>query len=351
MVRAERSSGCRSAWSGIRARASQLRQNCTVVVDVDGGLDGVARAGEALGPGQRAEGPLALVQHVPGARRAALDPDQHVGAEPERRAGRVGGVGAVALGVGEGPGGLDPAVVEGRLADQLDLDRALEALHGAHEQVVGVVVRRRPGVRGHRVRPAARSHHQRVVHHDPPARRVPGGHQDVGARDVGPRRRHVDAVRPEPERARAPVEDVAEDAGRVEGGQAEPVDRAVGGDQGAGMAVREEPVVGDRRKGGGGDTHVAAPSRSTASRRIAASCSASTAPLQEASPQGDEVGGRAHPPSLVCRQGRSGLAVEQVLERRRVGERVIGQRWCRGAGPDRRARRRRGRCARTGSRR
>ena len=39
------------------------------------------------------------------------------------------------------------AVVEDRLADELDLDAPVEALDGAHEQVVGVVVGGRAGVR------------------------------------------------------------------------------------------------------------------------------------------------------------------------------------------------------------
>ena len=44
------------------------------------------------------------------------------------------------------------AVVEHRLAEQLDLDRAVEALDRAHEHVVGVVVGRRARVRGRRAR-------------------------------------------------------------------------------------------------------------------------------------------------------------------------------------------------------
>ena len=41
----------------------------------------------------------------------------------------------------------------------------------------------------------------------------------------------------------------AEHAGRVEARDAEPVDRSVGGDERARVAVREERVVGDRREG------------------------------------------------------------------------------------------------------
>ena len=115
----------------------------------------------------------------------------------------------------------------------------------------GVVVGGRPGVRGHGVRALPRPHHERVVHQEPAARGVPGGRQHVGAWHVGACGRHVDAVGAEPERPGSAVEDVAEDARRVERREAQPVDRAVGRHQGAGVAVGEEPVVGDRWEGRG----------------------------------------------------------------------------------------------------
>ena len=49
------------------------------------------------------------------------------------------------------PLGRDAAVVEDGLADQLDLDLAVEAQDRAHEHVVAVVVGRRPGVGSDRV--------------------------------------------------------------------------------------------------------------------------------------------------------------------------------------------------------
>ena len=61
-------------------------------------------------------------------------------------------------------------------------------------------------------------------------------------------RRVVDAEGPEPEVARLTVEQGAEHAGRVEAREAQPVDRAVGRDQGAGVAVGQERVVGDGRE-------------------------------------------------------------------------------------------------------
>ncbi len=53
---------------------------------------------------------------------------------------------------------------------------------------------------------------------------------------------------PSAHEARLAVEQAAEDARRVEGGEAEPVDRPVGRDEGARVAVREERVVRDRRE-------------------------------------------------------------------------------------------------------
>jgi hypothetical protein len=58
----------------------------------------------------------------------------------------------------------------------------------------------------------------------------------------------VDPERTEPERPGLPVEQAAEHARRVEGGDAEPVDRAVGRDQRARVAVGQEAVLGDRRE-------------------------------------------------------------------------------------------------------
>ena len=42
------------------------------------------------------------------------------------------------------------------------------------------------------------------------------------------------------------MEQAAEDAGRVEAGHAEPIHRPVGRDEGTGVAVRQERIVGDR---------------------------------------------------------------------------------------------------------
>ena len=151
--------------------------------------------------------------------------------EPEglAGAGRVGGV-AAAPSTSVQVAGV-AAVVEGGLADELDLDAAVEALDRPHEQVVGVVVGGRPRVRRDRVLVIPRAQRQRVAHDDPARRRLPGRLEDVRPGHVGARRRVVDAERAEAEEPRLPVEEAAEDARRVEARDAEPVDRAVGRDE------------------------------------------------------------------------------------------------------------------------
>ena len=202
---------------------------------------------ELLCPRQRAEDLLALLQRVPRADTLALDAERHVGHESDRQvaAGRVGGV---ALAVGERPVGGHAPVVEDRFADEVDVDVALEAQHGAHEHVVAVLVRRRAGVRRDGVLLAPRAHRQSVTDEHPARRRVPGRQQGVRAGLVDPGRGHVEAEWAEAEGAGLPVQQRSEHARRVEARDAEPVDGAVGCDEGAGVAVGQERVVGDRRE-------------------------------------------------------------------------------------------------------
>ena len=150
--------------------------------------------------------------------------------------------------VGNGPLGGKPPVVEHRLACELHLDFPLQAHRHTHEQVVGVFVGRRPGMRRDEVLTTAGSQGEGVAHYRPAGRRLPRGEQDVRSRLVDSRRRHVDAEGPEPEGTGLAVEQRAEHAWSVEAGDTKPVDRPVGGDQRAGVAVRQECIVGDRGK-------------------------------------------------------------------------------------------------------
>ena len=134
---------------------------------------------------------------MPGADPVALDAEREIGLQPDRlaRAARVGGMPTA---VDQRPLGRRPAVVERRLADQLDLDGAVQAADGTHQQVIGVVVGRRPGVRGDLVLALPRTHGQGVADLDPARRRLPRRREDVRPGLVHPRGRVVD-----PERARA----------------------------------------------------------------------------------------------------------------------------------------------------
>ena len=156
MVSADRCSGSRQRWSGIRARASQRAPEPHRGARSGGGLVDVGRGGQPLGPGQRAERLVAGL-----AARAGRGPRRPRCRAPGRSAAAWSARRRCASAACRSSStsvqfGRRPAVVERRLADQLDLDRALQALDRAHQHVVGVVVGRRPGVRRDRVRRRAR---------------------------------------------------------------------------------------------------------------------------------------------------------------------------------------------------
>ena len=109
------------------------------------GLVDVLRRRQLLGPRERAVDLVALLDHVPGPHPVTLDADRHVGLEPDRLTcpARIGRVAVLA---DQRPLRRHAAVIEHGLADQLDLDPAVEAQDRAHQHVVAVLVGRRPGV-------------------------------------------------------------------------------------------------------------------------------------------------------------------------------------------------------------
>ena len=150
----------------MRARASHSRQKRVVASSCSFACSSVVGPGQALVPRERAEQRLSALERVARAGAAALDPEQHVGLQPDRLVG-AGRLRAVAV-VGDRPLGRNAAVVERRLAHEVDLDAAVDAAGRAHEHVLGVLVGRRPRMRRDRVLAAARSHRQRVAHDHPP---------------------------------------------------------------------------------------------------------------------------------------------------------------------------------------
>ena len=208
------------------------------------GLRGAARPAQvALAPGDRAEPVLALAQSQPAARGAALQGQVHVAGQAQLAALAAGGRLAQ---LAAAPGGLLDPVAEARQALHLHLHLAVDAGHQPQQGVVGVVFGLRAGAGSVLRRPLG--DRQRVVDHHPAGVGHPGRLDDQRARLVAAADRHDDAARAQLEVTGAAVEQGGEGAGRVEAGQAEPLDGAGEGDQGAGVAVGEEAVAPDRRE-------------------------------------------------------------------------------------------------------
>ena len=202
---------------------------------------------EILGPRQRAVRTFARGQDVPRPDPSRLDAEGHVGGEPYRDA-RPGSVGGMAVVPNEVPLRLGTAVVEHRLADELDLDLALQTSDRSYERVIGVFISRGPGVRRDDVLARPGPHRQGVADLHPSTRRTPGGHEDVRAGFVDTRGGDVDPEGREPETAGFAIEQGPEDAWRIELWDTQPLDRSVRADERTGVAVGQEGVRVDRRE-------------------------------------------------------------------------------------------------------
>ena len=208
-----------------------------------------------LGPRQRHEDVVTLLESGARTGLTALESDPQVGGQHESRMG----VGIDAgprdrLAVGAGgvlPCRVDAAVVEGGLAGHRQLDGAAHTAHGAQQQVFGIPVHRGASVGsgpGLDVMPG--THHQRVPHHQPAGRRLPGGLHDQAARQIATGGRNRDAVGPEPEVPGTAVQDRPEHAGGIRPRHAHPFHRSRGRNQAGVLAVGQERVVGDRGERG-----------------------------------------------------------------------------------------------------
>ena len=226
------------------------------LVPVVGGLDqpvvGVLvglRAG-MVGERERHERGVAVAERADRAHARALESDAQVGRQVQlgrpalrgRRRLAVAAAGVLPLRVAA-------AVVEDRVALQLDLDRAVDAADRAQQDVVGVVVGRRAAVGAAALLGVVpRADEQHVADDQPAAAGAPARLQDHRAGQIATRGRDHRVRRTEPERPRVAVQQRAEHARAVVAGQAHPLDRAAGSDQRAGLAVRQEAVVRDRRE-------------------------------------------------------------------------------------------------------
>ena len=211
------------------------------------GVVDVLRSRQPFGPAEGAVGPLSRLEHVPRPHAAAFDPQREVRLEAKGLA-RAARIGCVAVALDQRPLRRSPSVIEYGLADEVDLDPALEAFDSSYQHVVGVVVGRRPSVGRDRVLVLRGPHRQCVADDDPPGGRLPRRHEHVRPRLVAACGRIVDAERREAEEPCLAVEQAGEDARRIEARYAEPVDRPVRRHQRARVTVREERVVGDRRE-------------------------------------------------------------------------------------------------------
>jgi hypothetical protein len=201
-------------------------------------------------PGQRAEPGVPFPQQRPPARRRPLDAEPDVGGEGYLHRVLGGGNRLVVVRVGTAPVSPLISVAEHGLAVQRQLHGTLYAPHRAEQDVLGVVVGRRPDVLGvSRVLVPPGPYHQAVAHDDPALAAVPARLQHHRPGQVPPVGRHLDILRAEPERARAPVQDGTEQAGAVHPGQAHPFDGPAGRDQRSHLAVGQEAIVRDRRVG------------------------------------------------------------------------------------------------------
>ena len=168
----------------MRALPSQARQKRTVAASRASASSTSSGAGQALGPRQ---GAVRLVTRLRGHAVPARGRPRFRARDPVRR--RIVWPAPVASATCRSPStsvhvACLAAVVEHGLADELDLDVSVEALDGADEHVVGVVVGRRARVRRDLVLVVPRSHRQRSTNDDPPARRLPGRLEDIRPRLV-----------------------------------------------------------------------------------------------------------------------------------------------------------------------
>ena len=244
-TRAERCRWIRQGWSGKSPSRSQSRQNSSVESSrssASGALRGPPRS--LVAPGDGAEAALVFAQVQAAAYGAILDRQLHVAGQPQL--GAVLGAGDRLAQLAAAPARRLEPVAEARQALHLHLDLAVDAGHRPQQRAVGLVLgvgAAALAVGGHPL-----GDRQRVVDDDPAGVGDPGRLDHQRPRLVAAADRDDHALRLDREMAGAAVEQGGEGAGRVEAGEAEPLDGAVVGDQGGGVAVGEEAVAADGRK-------------------------------------------------------------------------------------------------------
>ncbi len=226
------------------------------LVPVVGGLDQAVvglrvglRAG-VLGERERDERGVAVVQRRERADAGALEADPQVGRQRQLGRPAVGGRDRLVVALADVlPVRVAAAVVEDRVALELDLDAAVDAAHRAQQDVVGVVVRGRAAVGGRALLGVVpRADQQHVADDHPAAVGPPRRLEDHRAGQVAARGRDHRVGRAEPERAGVAVQQRAEHARAVIAREAHPFDGAARSHERARLAVRQEAVIRDRRE-------------------------------------------------------------------------------------------------------
>ena len=204
-----------------------------------------------LGPRQGDEAIFALLEQRAGRGAPALEPDPHVGGELKPKIDTCAARDRLVIAAARVlPPRRRTAVVEHRLTIEGDLHLAVDAPHGAQQDVVGVVIGGRPTVTVRElVLVVPRPDEQDIAHDDPARRCAPAGLEDHGAGQVAPGRRDTHIRGADTKTAGVTIEDGPEHAGRIQTGQAQPLDVSAGRDEGRDLAVGQKAVVGDRGEG------------------------------------------------------------------------------------------------------
>src|SRR5919108_3504774 len=207
------------------------------------------RLGRPTAPRERGVDALALAERGSRVRAGAGEPESGVGGEDEVLLQRVRSHARTPVAVAViAPGSGRAAVVEQRQAVEDRHRLSVDAGRDPQEHLPGDEVTRRAAMVRRALISFPVADHEAVMYDHPAGRRPPGRLEHHASREVAALGRDGRAVGQEPEHARAAVEQCAEDAGGVGTRQAEPLDLTTRRDERTGLAVGEEPVVGDRRE-------------------------------------------------------------------------------------------------------
>src|SRR4051812_15570917 len=189
--------------------------------EVDGALQALlallrrARRDRRWPPAQGAVADLAGLHPVAGAGIRLIHSDRKVAGEDQVDV-LVADLGVRSVIAAAAPRQPRGSVVEGRLADHLDVDLALEALDLADQDVLGLVIRRRAPVRLEVVVLAPVPESEPVADDDPAGAGHPGGLEDVRPGDVAAADRRGPSPRRPPPQSGAPAQNRAEAGLRLE---------------------------------------------------------------------------------------------------------------------------------------